>query len=105
MNYPYNNCFPTSDVGGMVWINDKRELNNVTVLPNHQKVFFLRSADQPVFYVVSANEIGMTSVTTYEFKEVVEVKPDDKYVTKAEFQKLIEMLGGANNEPTLSKNI
>ena len=93
----FNPYMPANTLGDMVWINNKEELQGITVLPNKQKVFFLRDADNPIFYVVCANEMGMTSTTAYTFSEMVEQKPEDKYVTKEEFQKLIEALGGNKN--------
>lgn len=88
---------PTA-MGDMVWINSKDELKNVTVLPNKQKVFFLRDADNPIFYVLCANEMGMVSTSAYKFEEMVEPNPYDKYVTRDEFQKLLDALGGNKNE-------
>lgn len=84
-------------VGDMIWVNNKNELQAVTVQPNKQKVFFLRDADNPIFYVVSANEIGMTSISAYSFSEVKEARPEDKFVTREEFKKLLDALGGEKN--------
>ena len=91
----FNNSFPPTfnPIGDMVWINSKEELQALAVPPNKQKVFFLRDANNPIFYVVSANDIGMTSITQYRFEEVVEPKPEERFVTRDEFEKLMELLG------------
>lgn len=90
----FNPYMPANTLGDMVWINNKEELNGITVMPNKQKVFFLRDADNPIFYVMCANEMGMVSTSAYRFEELVETPPEEKYVTKEEFNKLLEALGG-----------
>ena len=90
----FNPYMPANSLGDMVWINSKEDLNGISVMPNKQKVFFLRDADNPIFYVMCANEMGMVSTSAYRFEELVEKPPEEKYVTKEEFQKLIDALGG-----------
>lgn len=99
-NNPYQ--IPNT-IGDIVWVTSKEEIKNIQVAPNKQKVFFLRDADKAIFYVLSSNEIGMTTLATYNFSEVIETKPEDKFVTKEEFKKLLDALGGTKNVESVNE--
>ena len=87
-------------LGEMIFVDTKEQLQGVNIPANSQRVFF--SKTMQAFYVVETDKMGIQKVTTYKFEEIKEPAPDEKYVTRAEFQELLNALGG-KHEPVISK--
>lgn len=87
-------------LGEMIFVDTKEQLQGVNIPANSQRAFF--SKTNQCFYVVETDKMGIQKVATYKFEEIREPAPDEKYVTRAEFQELLNALGG-KHEPVISK--
>ena len=87
-------------LGEMIFVDTKEQLQGVNIPANAQRVFF--SKTMQAFYVVETDKMGIQKVSTYKFEEIREPAPDEKYVTRAEFQELLNALEG-KHEPAISK--
>jgi hypothetical protein len=87
-------------LGEMIFVDTKEQLQGVNIPANSQRVFFSKTMQG--FYVVETDKMGIQKISTYRFEEIKEPAPDEKYVTRAEFQELLNALGG-KHEPAISK--
>lgn len=63
--------------------------------------------NKPIFALRTADNMGLVTTDYYEFKKINpnEKQPQEEYVTRAEFNRFIEMLRGGNtNESTNASN-
>ena len=87
-------------LGEMIFVDTKEQLQGVNIPANSQRVFFSKTMQG--FYVVETDKMGIQQISTYKFEEIKEPTQDEKYVTRAEFQELLNALGG-KHEPAISK--
>jgi hypothetical protein len=87
-------------LGEMIFVDTKEQLQGVNIPANSQRVFFSKTA--PHLFVVETDKMGIQKVSTYKFEEIVEPAPEEKYVTRKEWQELINALGG-KHESVISK--
>jgi hypothetical protein len=79
-------------LGEMIFVDTKEQLQGVNIPANSQRVFFSKTMQG--FYVVETDKMGIQKVSTYKFEEIKEPTQDEKYVTRKEFQELLNALGG-----------
>ena len=88
-------------LGEMIFVDTKEQLQGVSIPANSQRVFFSKNTQQ--FYVVETDRMGIQSISTYKFEEIKELALEEKYVTRIEFQQLLNALGGKGNESVVPK--
>lgn len=88
-------------LGEMIFVDTKEQLQGVNIPANSQRAFFSKTTQ--CFYVVETDRMGIQNVATYKFEEVKEPTPEEKYVTRVEFQQLLNALGGKNNESAVQE--
>lgn len=108
MNTPYQGFMPNFGMPNfnqqpnqVQYVNGMASAQNYNLRPNESVI--LMDADKPVFYHKQADASGYCTIKAYEFREVQEEKPDDKYLTKKEFREWLSQInanktGGNNNE-------
>lgn len=98
MNTPYFNNFmpqpgqfgmpqmqaPTQQMNQIQFVNGIESAKAFTLGPNQSVI--LMDSNKPVFYQKQADASGFCTIKAYSFQEVKEDQPEDKYLTKAEFQ-------------------
>lgn len=87
-------------LGEMIFVDTKEQLQGVNIPANSQRVFFSKTMQG--FYVVETDKMGIQKISTYKFEEIKEPTQDEKYITRAEFQELLNALGG-KHESVISK--
>lgn len=80
-NYPVN-YMPNNSIQ---YVNGIESVQNYKVDPNNKVL--LMDANNPIFYVKSADASGMPTVRKFKFEEVFDT-PTSDYVTKQEFEEL-----------------
>jgi len=123
-NYPQGyNAVPvqTNRSSGLIWVNGEEGARSYAIAPN-SNVMLLDAENEGRFYIKTADNIGMTSLRVFEYKEIIDVLPNSahmgnmghtdqncEYATKAELQELKDMInslgyqtrGGGRNEQSV----
>ena len=78
---------------------------------NRNGAVVLLDNDQNKFYIKTCDNIGMCDVRVFEFTEITNsskgsniIGTPNEYVTRAEFDNLINQLGGLTNESVSANN-
>lgn len=91
--YPYN-------PQGITWVQGKEGAKAFQMMPGTNAIL-MDSEEEGRMYIKITNQVGVSTLKEYEYKEVVE-RPKDDYITREEFFKAIEELKGAMNEQSVS---
>lgn len=86
---------------GINWVQGLEGASAYQLPPNSNAVLIDSTRD--VMYIKSFDNIGMPTLRTFEFKEVTDKKPEDKYITRDEFNRFLDSLGG-NRDVAVSRN-
>ena len=97
MNTPYPNFMQGYGMPGygqpshqVEYVNGLASAKNYPLRPNESVI--LMDNDKPVFYHKQADASGFCTIKAYQFQEVQEEKPEDKYLTKKEFHEWISSI-------------
>lgn len=83
---------------GIVWVQGENGAKSYMTAPNQSVL--LMDSEAPVFYIKTTDQAGMPSpLRVFDYKEREGKKND--YITREEFDKLIEKLGVKDNESDL----
>ena len=110
-NYPYYNPTQTAPVmtpsfssarNNIVWVQGKEGAKAMQVPPNGVALF-MDSENEGTFYIKTTDNIGISTMRTFHYEEVIEKTPvlasPDEYVTRKELEEIIASLkGGTVNE-------
>ena len=122
-NYPqgYNAVPVQSARQGIIWVNGEEGARAYAMAPN-SNVMLLDAENEGRFYIKSADNIGMSSLRIFEYKEILDAQPVSQmhtqtqyhngpveYATKQELQELKDMInslslqarGGGRNEQSV----
>ena len=123
-NYPqYNNAvvaqqMPQQTVrNGINWVNGEEGARAFQIAPN-SNVMLLDAENEGMFYIKSADNIGMSTLRIFKYKEIVDTQPVNtpqmanapvEYATRQEVQELRDMIssltyqhrGGGRNEQSI----
>lgn len=106
----YNNQYmnpyrPTTQSNNIVWVQGI-EGAKAYQIPSSSSVMLMDSENDGIFYIKISDNIGMCTLRTFRYEEIVETVPaidTSNYITKDEFYAEMErLLGGLNNEQTIS---
>lgn len=96
---------------GLLWVQGEAGAKSYLVAPN--TTVLLMDADAQRFYIKSTDPSGIPSLRTFEFTEVLptHLQPvtqpvenlDDKYVTRKEFNEIMEKLSSIQNNSTTDR--
>lgn len=92
MNMNFNNPYITQQQSGITWVQGIEGANAFRIAPNQTMV--LIDSTQDVMYIKSADAIGMPTLRRFKFTEVTG-KEVDRYVTREEFDRLLERIDHA----------
>lgn len=108
MNTPYQGFMPNYGMPSfnqtnnqVQYVNGLESAKSYNLRPNESVI--LMDANNPIFYHKQADASGFCTIKAYQFQEVQEEKPEDKYLTKKEFKEWLSQInanknGGNNNE-------
>ena len=112
---PYLQPFPqvtginrqiNSNTNNIVWVQGHEGAKSYIIPPN-SNVILLDSEEEGKMYIKSSDNIGMCTLRTFIFNEVIDVEPSkdvntSQFVTKNEFEELKDMInslkGGRNEQ-------
>lgn len=81
---------------GMNWIDSVQEVEKVELPPGADIVIFNRNKDE--LYIRSRDRYGYYKNRIYELKDITPEERQDKYITRDEFESILQKyLGGMNN--------
>ena len=116
--YPYQSMVGTQmsspnqpqQQSGIIWVQGEAGAKSYLVAPN--TTVQLWDSEAQVIYLKSADASGMPSMKIIDYtirnSSAPQLQPTPDYVTKDEFdsfkQQVQKMMGGRNNEPTVSAN-
>lgn len=107
MNLP-NNFFMGQNGAnqGIIWVNGLEGAKGFQMIPGSNAIL-MDSENDGMMYIKSVDGIGMGNIRTFKYEEVKPQKPD--YITRAEFEELINAIREGNNgkstlQSTKSKN-
>ena len=93
---------------GIIWVQGEEGARAYMIPPN-STAMMLDSDNEGKFYIKTTDNIGMSNLRTFSFKEVIDLQPvenTDKYATKADLQEIknliVSMRGGRNEQPLQS---
>ena len=83
------NIMPQSNVN-WIRVSDIESAKSQVVQPNSQ--IWLMNTNEPIFYVKSADNLGVATLKAYKFEEISSDSKENKteYVTKEEIETIIE---------------
>ena len=85
-----NNYNPYLQNNGIMWCRGLEGAKAWQLLPN-TNVLLLDSEVDGRFYIKSSDNIGMCTIRTFKYEEVVEQpKEDNPYVTKKELEEMLQ---------------
>ena len=85
-----NNYNPYLQSNGIMWCRGIEGAKAWQLLPN-TNVLLLDSEVDGIFYIKSSDNIGMCTIRTFKFEEVVEEqKEESQYVTKKELEEMFQ---------------
>lgn len=79
-------------------VNGVNDVQNVTVQPGQKAWIML--ANEPVFALKSADNMGITTTDFYRFERYNPEQPKPEYVTRDEFNAFIEQLTAPKGDKT-----
>jgi len=97
---------------GINWVNGEEGARAFQIAPN-SNVMLLDAENEGMFYIKSADNIGMCTIRTFRYSEVIDTQPQpvqrtdnfmNQYATKQELQELkdvINSLKGGRNEQSV----
>lgn len=110
MMNPYSRTnFYYPQTNGITWVQGIEGAKAWQLSPN-SNVILMDSENDGRFYIKMCDSVGMSTLRTFDYREVTEqpTQPNidlSEYVKKSELESLINsMLGGANNEQSVSRN-
>ena len=95
-SYPYNN---TQIQNNIIWVQGEAGAKAYQIPANSNII--LMDNDEAKFYIKSTDNVGMTTMRTFEFVETTNDKPNtpanpkEEYVTRQEFEQLKGMIENA----------
>lgn len=98
---------PQNHNNGIIWIQGENAAKSYLVAAGNSVVLF--DAENPVFYIKSADQTGMPSMKKFRFEEVTEVaqadngQPVAEYITRDEFEKRLSELTTPKKATTARK--
>lgn len=88
----------------ITWVQGVEGAKAFQLYPN-SNALLMDSENDGIFYIKTADNIGMCNLRTFKYEEIQNVpKENQEYVTRAEFNELLKSLGGLSNEQTVSGN-
>lgn len=83
------------------YVNGLDSAKSYNLRPNESVI--LMDANNPIFYHKQADASGFCTIKAYRFEEIREEKPEEKYLTKKEFNDWLSQInakqnGGRRNE-------
>lgn len=82
---------------GMNWIDNAQEVEKIELPPGADIVIFNRNKDE--LYIRSRDRYGYYKNRTYELKDITPEERQDKYITRDEFESILQKyLGGMRND-------
>lgn len=100
----------TSQSNGIIWVQGIEGAKAWQLAPN-SNILLVDSENDGVFYIKITDNVGMSSLRTFNYVEVTEQpKPSmtdmSKYVTRDELNEIIAKLGGKSNaKSTISTDV
>ena len=95
---------------GIIWVNGEDGARAYAMAPN-SNVMLLDAENEGRFYIKTSDNIGMCTIRTFEYKEVIDVQPvmhhtdvQVEYATKQDIEELRAMINsmkGGNHEQSL----
>ena len=101
--------FNASYVSGINWVQGVEGAKAFRMNPNDM-VIILDSENEGVMYIKTSNSIGMCTLRTFNYKEVIRQQPSNtdsaQYVKTSELESKVEeiinrLLGGSKNEQSV----
>ena len=96
----YNPYYGMQQTNGITWVQGKEGAKAYQLMPGTNAIL-MDSEEDGRMYIKICNQVGVSTLKEYEYKEVME-RPKEDYITRAEFLKAIEELKGVNNEQPVS---
>lgn len=95
---PYNMYQPRVNTG-IIWVQGVEGAKAYQLMPN-SNAMLLDSENEGRFYIKTSDNVGMCTLRTFAYEEVNSTPTD--FITRSEFNKMIEELRGAINEQSIS---
>lgn len=103
-NYNYQNPYMQQHNNGIVWVQGIEGAKAYQLSPGSNVI--LMDSEDDRFYIKTADNIGMCNLRIFEFKEITQSKQEKvdttQFVTREEFNRLVESLGGFNEQTVQS---
>ena len=83
---------------GIIWVNGEEGARAFVMAPNSNAIL-MDEVNEGRFYIKTTDNIGMCNIRTFNFKEVIDVKPANaatnavQFATKQDIQELRDMMG------------
>ena len=102
---PYLNPQPQQPNNGINWVQGIEGAKAYQLAPNSNTIM-LDSENDGTFYIKVSDNVGMCTLRTFKYEEVINNPTNSEYVTKSELRSEIEsvinsMLGGNANEQSV----
>ena len=88
---------PPQSQNGLTWVQGESAAKSWAVAPGN--TVLLMDSENPMFYLKTADAVGMPSMKVFRYEEVTAQPPSvpvstgtDKYVTRAEYEELLRRL-------------
>lgn len=82
---------------GMNWVDSLQDVEKVELPPGCDIVLFNKNKDE--MYIRSRDRYSFYKTRIYELKEITPVQNQDKYITRDEFESILQKyLGGMRND-------
>lgn len=106
--YPQNQMPVQNRNSGIIWVNGEEGARSWVMAPNSNAIL-LDAENEGRFYIKTTDNIGMCTIRTFNYKEVIDVQPAMdatlvQYATKQDVQELrdlIDSMRGGSNEQSL----
>lgn len=92
---PFNFQQPYQPGSQVQYVNGLESAKSYSLRPNESVI--LMDSNNPIFYHKQADASGFYTIKAYRFEEVQEEKPEDKYLTKKEFNEWLSQINAKQN--------
>lgn len=82
--------------GSIIWVNGEEGARSYAMAPNQSSIL-LDAENEGRFYIKTSDNIGMCSIRTFNYQEIIDVHPNQQansvqYATKQDVQELRDLI-------------
>lgn len=94
---------PLNSQNAITWVQGLEGAKSYQI-PSNANVILMDSERDGIFYIKSADNIGMTSIRTFKYSEIKEDAQTSAYITKQELMEILKELKDESIISTTSKS-